>query len=146
MKFAAMLVMLFACTPKQYTDTYPPFPPSTVQADSAMQQFFATIQKDLKTECVFCLYGRVKGDTVQIAFIRPALLASSTEASAHYLPCPRPNPEVFGSLLYLGTAHQHPGGSGHCGFSAQDSRSFDSDKFAIIDAVICNGDILWRHR
>lgn len=125
---------------------------SVVQSDSAFKQFLGGVRSRMfghKTEAdqenVACLYGLVRGDTAQIAFIRPTVIEPIGSSMVAYKGCDIPNPETFGKLQYLGTWHTHWFGV-DCGFSIPDTHSFVMDLDAVIEVVSCSQGLIWRSK
>ena len=89
-----------------------------------------------ETEFAVCLEGRIKGQQIEVDNFRMAKMHATAPNGVKYEPCNIPG--------YVGMAHNHlpraADAPSPCYFSASDIRSFDSDKAALIDVVICGED------
>lgn len=89
-----------------------------------------------ETEFALCLEGKRELDRVVITNFRLAHIISSNSSHIEYVPC--------NGDSYLGTAHNHPSngypGWDPCHQSALDNRSFNKDKKAYVDIIICGRD------
>jgi len=86
-------------------------------------------------EFVLCLEGRQSAGIVHIDGFRLANMVEAGAATVRYEPCDTPD--------YVGTAHNHPPASGDppaCYRSVPDRKSFEDDKKAVVDVVICGED------
>ncbi len=88
-------------------------------------------------EFVLCLEGHQESGKLHIDGFRLAHMVEAGATTVRYEPCDIPN--------YVGTAHNHPPASGDppaCYRSVPDRKSFEDDKKAVVDVVIC-GEDMW---
>jgi len=95
-----------------------------------------------EVEFVLCLEGKRDGGKIVIDGFRLARMEAANISSVRYQPCT--------SDRYIGTAHNHPPVTNlHslCYQSLPDRRSFEADKRAQLDIVLCGEDkFLWVTR
>ncbi|HEY8483643.1 MAG TPA: hypothetical protein VIL13_03465 [Longimicrobiales bacterium] len=95
-----------------------------------------------EVEFVLCLEGRQEEGTIYIEGFRLARIEDTNVSSVRYQPCTGDN--------YVGTAHNHPpveGGAPLCYRSLTDQQSFEMDRRAVVDIVLCGPDIyIWALR
>ncbi len=88
-----------------------------------------------QVEFVLCLEGHVANGVVHVDGFRLANMIEAGATTVRYEPCETPG--------YVGTAHNHPPASGDppaCYRSIPDRKSFNDDKKAVVDVVICGQD------
>lgn len=162
---SALLFVLFACVPK--AEPSPVLSPANapnwnndtiaihaVGLEPGTEAFLNDLRNRMfghsrlpDLETVLCLYGIVKADTANVAFLRPANIDSATAVHVRYESCPRIKPGAMGAVRYLGTVHVHFPDSlpqGGCYFSHTDNQSFYDDKDAIIDLLACRDGVIVR--
>ncbi len=86
-------------------------------------------------EFVLCLQGHRSEGVVHIDGFRLANMIEAGATTVRYEPC--------NTSDYVGTAHNHPPASGDppaCYRSVPDRKSFEEDKKAVVDVVICGED------
>lgn len=88
-----------------------------------------------EVEFVLCLEGSVRDGVITIDGFRLARMENASATSVRYHPCT--------SDRYIGTAHNHPPtaeGAALCYRSLPDRRSFEQDRRAIVDIILCGED------
>jgi hypothetical protein len=92
-----------------------------------------------EVEFVLCIEGRRNGEKIVVESFRLAHMEAQNSSSVRYQPC--------SGDRYLGTAHNHPpvpSTKSLCYQSMPDKRSFEADRRATIDIVLCGEDrFLW---
>lgn len=147
--FSLVGVMLLpqSCVPAATAER--PMLISHVEIDSTFAEFLAELRELLPTERVLCMYGAVSNDTAWLNFIKPAKMRSRTETNATYDSCPKPR-TLSPIATYLGTWHNHNVRSvtwdDLCSFSETDTRSFNADKYALVDMLSCKGKLMARSK
>lgn len=88
-----------------------------------------------EVEFVLCLEGHRQDDAIHIDGFRLAQIEATSHSSVRYQPCTDDR--------YIGTAHNHPPvekGSALCYRSVPDRQSFERDRRALVDVVLCGAD------
>lgn len=104
---------------------------------SAMFSFFRVLTRSFNTETAVCVYGTVKPDSIQIRFLRPAVIDSASKTRVYYQSCSLPDSIVDGRIRYLGVFHNHPPLKSECDQSALDRWTFAGDTLAVLELVGC---------
>jgi hypothetical protein len=122
-----------------------PEEPGSVKVSSDVMQQWAYLYRVIdKTEFALCLEGRIDGRNVVVENFRLARVRAFTRNAVSFEPCESPS--------YIGMAHNHPDAAGNtraslCYFSAEDQRSFEKDKRATIDIVVCGEtQFVWQRK
>jgi hypothetical protein len=112
--------------------------PVAVAAD-VVEGFQFLYQFINETEFVLCLEGKSVGGRITVTGFRLARMKATNAYSVSYEGC--------STRDYVGTAHNHPpmsDGGALCYQSNADQKSFELDKRAVVDIIICgNTRFLW---
>ncbi len=112
--------------------------PVTIASD-VVEGFQFLYQFIDETEFVLCLEGKHSAGRITVTGFRLARMKSTNAYSVSYEGCLARD--------YLGTAHNHPpmqDGGALCYQSGADQKSFELDKRAVVDIILCgNTRFLW---